>query len=236
GQWSTELRHVTPIIGGVESQEKYGGQAGVRFTPVSKERQKAAVKFLNENAFRTPTMFLKPEILRRIEPAGALARMRTAQLQVLTSLMEANRFRRLVELEAIDGAASYRPSDFLADVRQGIFSEMYDAKPQVDAYRRNLQRAYLDLISTRLNGPQRATDDQRPMLRGELQTIAADATIAIRKTTDRDTRLHLEDLRSEIAKILDPKFQQANPVQAAPQAPPVTGEDGEFCWPDNAIR
>jgi len=236
GQWTTELNHVTAIIGGVDSQEKYGGQAGVRFTPVSKQRQQAAVKFLNENAFKTPSMFLKPDILRRIEPAGALARIRTAQLRVLTAMMETNRFRRLVELEAIDGATAYRPSEFLADVRTGIFSEMYDVNPKMDAFRRNLQRAYLDLISTRLNGAQRATDDQRPMLRGELQTIAADATIAARKATDRETRLHLEDLRSEIAKILDPKFQQANPVQTAPQIQPLSAEEGEFCWPDNAIR
>ncbi len=236
GQWATELNHVTAIVGGSDSQEKYGGQDGVRFTSVDRQRQRAAVKFLNDNAFKTPSMFLKPEILRRIEPAGSLARVRTAQLRVLTSLMEASRFRRLVENEAIDGPTAYSPSEFLADVREGIFSEMYDNKPQVDAFRRNLQRAYLDLIAGRLNGAQRATDDQRPMLRGELQTIAADATRAARKTTDRETRLHLEDLRDEIAKILDPKYQLANPPQQAPQAPPITGEDGEFCWSDYAVQ
>jgi hypothetical protein len=113
---------------------------------------------------------------------------------------------------------------------------MYDSRPQVDAFRRNLQRAYLDLISTRLNGPQRATDDQRPMLRGELQTIAEDAGKAARKAADRETRLHLEDLRAEIAKILDPKFQLVNPQQGAAQGPPTLDIDGEFCWTDYAVQ
>jgi hypothetical protein len=227
GQWANELGHVTQIV-------------GVRFNLVPKARQVAAVKFLNDNAFATPTMLLRPEVLRRIEPAGALNRVRTAQLQVLNSLLSTQRFDRLVEEEAIDGTAAYRPSEFLADLRKGIFSEIY-ATPnittvKIDAYRRNLQRAYLDLISTRLNGAQRANDDQRPMFRGELKTIAADAGVAVARTTDRDTRLHLEDLRDQIAKILDPKYQQANPAPAQALIFPLSGTGDTYCWTDYAIR
>ena len=75
GQWATELNHVTGIVGGFNSQQKHGGQDGVRFVIVPKERQAAAVRFLNENAFATPSWAVKPEILRRIEPSGALARV-----------------------------------------------------------------------------------------------------------------------------------------------------------------
>ena len=60
---------------GAESQEKYGAQEGVRFTPVAEARQKAAVKFLVENAFATPDYFLDVETLRRIEPVGAMDRI-----------------------------------------------------------------------------------------------------------------------------------------------------------------
>ena len=31
GQWSTELNHVVSVVGGLDSQQKHGGQAGVRF-------------------------------------------------------------------------------------------------------------------------------------------------------------------------------------------------------------
>ena len=235
GQWANEMGHVTQIVGAFDSFEKHGGQDGVRFTLVPKARQVAAMKFLNENAFATPAMLLRPEVLRRIEPSGALTRIRAAQLQVLNSLLSAQRFDRLVEEEAIDGSAAYRPSEFLADLRKGIFGEMYGTSVKIDAYRRNLQRAYLDLISTRLNGPQRANDDQRPMFRGELKTIAADAGTALARASDRDTRLHLEDLRDQIAKILDPKFQQANPAPLQ-LTPPQTSDRDEDCWPDYAIR
>ena len=42
GQWATELNHVTGIVGGFNSQQKYAGQDGVLFTIVPKERQAAA--------------------------------------------------------------------------------------------------------------------------------------------------------------------------------------------------
>src|SRR5258708_1954033 len=187
--------------------------------------------FLGENAYDNTSMLLWSEIQRRIEPNGALNRVRANQLTVLNALMTAQRFNRLGEEEAIDGANAYRPSEFLADVRKGIFGEMYMPQAKIDAFRRNLQRSYLDLISTRLNGAVRVTDDQRPMLRGELKTIAADAATAIARTTDRDTRLHLEDVRDQIAKILDPKYQQASPGPAALN--PQTGAaDPVNCWPD----
>ena len=60
GQWANEMGHVTQIVGAFDSFEKHGGQDGVRFTLVPKARQVAAVKFLNENAFTTPTMLLRP--------------------------------------------------------------------------------------------------------------------------------------------------------------------------------
>jgi hypothetical protein len=217
-QWSTELRHVVPIVGGMHSQQKHGGQDGVLFALVPKEKQVAAVKFLHENAFATPTWALKPDILRRIEANGALDRIKGAQSSILNSLLSSTRLARLVEQEAIDGAAAYRSVDFLTDVRKGIFVELEAAAGvKVDAYRRNLQRAYLDNLAEKLNGRAPVTDDSRGLVRSELRTLSAEVTKAIAKTTDRATRSHLEDVKDQIAKILDPKFvppAPANPLTA----------------------
>ena len=136
GQWATELNHVAAIVGGFNSQQKHAGQDGVRFVIVPRERQMAAVRFLNDNAFATPTWALKTDILRRIEPAGALTRVNAAQERVLNSLLSNTRFDRLVEQEAIDGAAAYRPADFLADVRRGIWRELDAPAIRIDVYRR----------------------------------------------------------------------------------------------------
>ena len=79
GQWRLEVGHVTALVGAFNTQQKHIGQDGVLFTPVPKERQIEAVKFLNENVFATPTWMLNPEILRRIETNGALTRVRAAR-------------------------------------------------------------------------------------------------------------------------------------------------------------
>jgi hypothetical protein len=249
GQWATELNHVTTIVGGFNSQQKHAGQDGVRFTIVPGERQAAAVRFLNDNAFATPAWALKPEILRRIEPAGALARVNAAQERVLNSLLSNTRFDRLVEQEAIDGAASYRPADFLSDVRKGIWSEVEGGPVRIDAYRRNLQNSYIDLLSQKLNGRPAVTDDYRALIRAELRDLNSAIGAAMPRTLDKQTRAHLADARDQIAKALDPKF--AAPVTATPGNPfGPFGFDEEIrfpsmsleefdprdCWPDYAVR
>jgi len=247
GQWATELNHVTQIVGGFNSQEKYAGQDGVLFTPVPRQQQAAAVRFLNDNAFTTPTWALKPEVLRRIEPSGALDLIKAGQLRVLNSLMSGPRFNRLVEQEAMDGAAAYKPAEFLEDVRRGIWRELESPTVRVDAYRRNLQRAYLDLLAEKLNGRAPVTDEQRPFIRGELHSLNQMIARAMLHTRDRATRLHLEDSRDQIAKALDPKFAQPAPVtttlfpfgRGADETSDFDPSDPRaplMCWPDYAVK
>jgi len=231
GQWLREMNHVAAIVGGFRTQEKHVGQEGLLFVPVPKEKQAEAVRFLSANAFVTPAFVIKPEILRRIEPSGALARIKTNQQVVLNSLLDGGRFTRLVEQEAMDGAKAYRPADFLNDLRKGIWSELDSSNVKIDAYRRNMQRSYLTVVSDKLNGRVPSTDDQRPYLRGELRTLQAEVTAAIGKTTDRPTKLHLEDVKDQIAKALDPKFAPAASTPGVLQVFRPSAWDLD-CWHD----
>jgi Met-zincin/Domain of unknown function (DUF5117)/Domain of unknown function (DUF5118) len=239
GQWVLEMNHVAAIVGGLDSQQKHIGQEGVRLTPVSRERQVAAVKFLHENAFKVPAFAVNPDILRRIEPVGVLDRVKTSQTRVLTTLFDNARLARLIEQEAIDGSAAYRPTDFFADMRKGIWSELNAPQVRVDAYRRNLQRGYLDVLNEKLNGRTRVNSDIRAFVRGELATLKSAIAAALAKTSDRATQLHLQDARDQISKILDPRFE----LQSGPPQPAGVGfnDDEELirpesCFPDYAIR
>jgi hypothetical protein len=237
GQWATELNHVTGIVGGYNSQQRHAGQAGVRFTVVPRERQAAAVRFLNDNAFASPTWAIRPEILRRIEPTGALDRIKSAQLRILNSLLSNSRVARMVEQEAIDGPSTYRPAEMLTDVRNGIWRELAAGPVHIDPYRRNLQRAYIDLLSEKLNGRAPVTDDYRGLIRAELRDLSASLGAASARATDRITRAHLADARDQIAKALDPKF--APPAPSNIVFPFGTGlDDFNFldCWRDNGIK
>jgi hypothetical protein len=246
------MNHVVRVIGGYDTQQKSIGQEGLIYTPLTRERQAAAVKFLNENAFTTPTFFIKPEILRRIEPIGVIDRIKTAQRGVLNNLLSPSRLAHLVEQVTVDGKG-YAPTDFLVDVRKGIWKELEGTEPvKVDAYRRNLQRAYIDLINDRLNRPASSapavqgmpaaasTDDVRPFFRGELKALSASVTAAMQRAADRATALHLEDIKDQIAKVLDPKIAPA--AAAAPAGAQRTFDlfeemlNPRSCWPDYRIK
>jgi Met-zincin/Domain of unknown function (DUF5117)/Domain of unknown function (DUF5118) len=205
GQWSIELTHVTAIVGGFLSQQKSVGQSGVRFMPVPRDRQAAAVAFLNDNAFATPTFVIKPEILRRIEAVGAIERVRIAQSRVLNALLSPARLTRLVEQDAIDGVQAYHPVEFLGDVRRGIFRELSATSVKIDPYRRNLQRAYVDLLRDRVRARESAPGDARALFKGELRALDREVRVALARQPERVTALHLQDVRDQIARALDPK-------------------------------
>jgi hypothetical protein len=56
--------------------------------------------------------------------------------------------------------------------------------PQIDAYRRNLQRAYVETLAERVNGAQAAVNDSRAFFRGELKTLGSDLQTAF-ESNDR---------------------------------------------------
>lgn len=219
GQWGRYMGHVAAIVGGAYTQEKYG--TGERFTPLERTRQREAVRYLNETAFRVPAIFMKPELLRRIEPEGQLARFRTQQQRVLNSLLSQNRLERLVEFEALAARSSdaYSLTDLMTDLRAGIWGELEDGTVRVDPYRRNLQRAFLEAVDRRLrpteaelNRPGNAFQpamtppwgsDVRAVMRAELRALDRVVQQAQGRAGDGMTRVHLQDIRMEIERILN---------------------------------
>src|ERR1700722_5979120 len=151
-QWQLEMNHVAQVVGGFNSQEKVVGQEGRIFTLVPKIRQEEAAKFLVENAFSTPLWLVDADILRRIEPTGILQRIAAAQRSVLNTLLNDQRFARLIEQQTVDGTVAYTAAELLNTVRKGVWKELDGAQVKIDAYRRNLQNSYHDLVNTKLNG------------------------------------------------------------------------------------
>jgi hypothetical protein len=213
-QWGRYMGHVTAIVGGAQTQEKYG--TGPRFEPVEKARQREAVQYLDEAAFHVPEMFLNSDILRRIEPEGVVERFRTQQNRVLTSLLSQARLERLIEFEALEtrNGYAYTLADLMSDLSTGIWNELQDQTVQVNTYRRNVQRAFLEVVDDRLHpneedlnsnfNPAAApwTSDIRAVLRAELEDIDLLAEQALARTSQGMTRTHLRDVRSEIQRIL----------------------------------
>ena len=222
GHWIMEMYNVAVLVGGVESQMKYGGQSGAVFTPVSRDRQRAAVHFLNEQAFKTPLFLIRPEVMERIVPSGALEYIGIVQDSVLGEVLENARLARLADQSARYGAAAYRPGELLSDLREGIWSELAGSVVRIDPYRSQLQRNYVQLLAQKMNTPElpppiinevsihpvelgsaTSLEAARPYLQADLKTLQAQIIRALPKAAAPDTRAHLDALRDQIDRALD---------------------------------
>jgi hypothetical protein len=210
GQWNRYVNHVITNIGGVKYERKATDQEGPLYTPVDKEYQKKAVQFMNEHAFTTPHWLLNEDILRRIEHAGAVDRIRALQGSQLSNVMNNSRMIRMIEDETFRGNQAYTLAELMSDLRSGLWSELLN-NSSVDTYRRNLQRVYLDNIGNMIanesgSNAQRAQisiSDIQPMLRDELRLLKRDVERAVQNSPDRTTRIHLQDVIVRIDNILD---------------------------------
>jgi hypothetical protein len=206
GQWGRYNGHVASIIGGAYTQERYG--TGVRFEPVSRVESQRALRYLSEHAFQVPRMFLDQEILRRLESDGVVSRFSNTQAGVFNTLLNEARLNRLIEYEALSGYGgengTYTVADLMGDLRNGVWGELNQSRPQIDVFRRGLQRVYLAAMDEYLN-PEgtRARSDARPIVRAELSELAGVIAQAANRSTDRMTQLHLRESELEIRRILN---------------------------------
>jgi hypothetical protein len=204
-------------------QYKSGSQPGAVYTPISRMRQAEAVRFINENVFRTPTYLIKPEIGARIEAGGMVTRINSAQSGVLNNLFNDGRMNRLLEQEGLAGDKStvYTLAAMLDDVRRGIWEELSASRPTIDVFRRELQNDYITLIDRKLNPP--ATTGPRPQfppgftppaplsedakshLRGQLVSLKQEVQRAAARAGDRPTDLHLQGALFRIENVVNPK-------------------------------
>jgi len=218
-QWNRYIGHVAANIGGHYENFKTYEQEGVVYTPVPADIQRNSVEWLSRQAFSSPQWILNNDILRRIEGAGAMDRIRRYQVGAVNTLLNPIRIGRLMETEALsNGMEVYTFSELINDLRDGIWTELPRASA-IDPFRRNLQRGYIErleylmteeaptvssfLISFGMAPVDVSQSDIRAHIRGELNSLKIAVDRAARRTRDRMTRLHLEDISIRIEDILD---------------------------------
>lgn len=238
GQWGLYIGHVARNIGGFYETRKTYNQEGPVFELVPREKQTEAMQFLQSEVFTRPDWLLNADVLRRIEGAGTLSRVRGLQSSALGILLQPQRLARMIEFEAMAETpsasmnASYAPMAMLDDLRSGLWSELDQGQP-IGAFRRNIQRTYLAQMKELMNAEVEAPDvpddfgdfvrftpvevsesDIGAMVRGEMQTLRQNIEAALPRTDDRATRLHLEDTLVRIDAILDPEGRRSGEAQA----------------------
>jgi hypothetical protein len=210
------FRAVSLNVGGVVESRTLGGRGSETFTRVTKEQQQAAVKFLTERAFTTPTKLLNPAILNRFKYTGVANDISAQQKGLMASLLSGSRVRRLQDEELLQGDKAYTVTELVADVQNGIFSELTSEKPKIDVLRRGLQRAYIDHLKNEVapakdsSGPGPVASDAsgtdfRAVARVALTRLEGQIKAAIPRAQDPITSAHLQDCEREIDAVLSNK-------------------------------
>jgi hypothetical protein len=167
----------------------------VKYAPVPKERQKEALKWLDENLFHEPTWLVKvPYIWELTDRPDTYVSRLVNNVISSSSLLSVSKIARLGQFAQYD-ASNYKPEEYLADLEGLVFSELYKVG-KVDGYRRFLQRRYVTVaLEVAATAPARNTD-VRALLVAQLDDIRKRALRA--KSADALTQAHWKTLASQI--------------------------------------
>ncbi len=202
-QYNRYMGHVTTNVGGVYEYYKTADQDGAVYIHATKDKQKRAVAFLNEQLFSTPDWLVDEEILSRIQEDGILDQVKSIQTRYLNRLLDGDRVKRVIENEALNGSDAYRSVDMMNDLRRGIFSELRSGRA-IDPYRRNLQKAFVvklgELVET--EDEDLSTTDIPSLAYGNLLELKGQIRGGLGRQSDTISRYHLQDLQYRIDKIL----------------------------------
>jgi hypothetical protein len=214
--------HVAKFVGGIMETPKTQEQSGPVYELVSKAKQKEAVAFLNKQLFNTPTWLIDQQIFDRTGQSGLFI-IGNVQDNMLNRLLGARNLNKLIEAEATAGTKAYSALELMSDLKSGIWAELA-TKKAIDAYRRNLQKTYVNTLVNLLNPPAAPSasafgpgitisisggsadkSDLKSIVRAHLQSLRSELNAAQALYTDRMSKYHLQDLSFRIEKALNPK-------------------------------
>lgn len=156
-QWNSYLYHVMANVGGIYIENTSVGDGVQSFTFVEKEKQKEAVRFLNEEVLCMPEWLFGNDIrkftfLNRETPNGRIEQsptvlLKNAQAFVLWDLLSDSRLMRMMENEVVNGDKAYTMVELMDDLHRHIFG-VTERGGQPDVMQRNLQKNFLDALIT----------------------------------------------------------------------------------------
>lgn len=143
--WNDTMRHVLSLIGGYDVFYKSMDQPGKMYTPISMESQKEALDFLMEWAFDPPEWLTKPKFITEITYSTYPDQILAYQQFLVLELLRPKRMKRLEHMQTVDGFHGSL-ENYLKDLQNGIFKELFEGSGAVAPRRQELQLTYLDRI------------------------------------------------------------------------------------------
>lgn len=211
-QYARYMGHVAKYVGGIYRTPIMVEESGVakEFMPASKQRE--AVLFLNKQLFATPTWLIDKQLMDKasVDPMISIS---AVQRNVLNRLLSKYTLDKLLKSEAYMGKEAYTVTSLFADLKKGIWN---DLGAPGDAYRRHLQKLYVEALATIVNPadgrqtvsywgttePTLSLSDAKAVARGELVDLRKQLQ-SVASYSSGVKRSHLQDLIARIDTALD---------------------------------
>jgi hypothetical protein len=160
-QYSQYLRHAANQIGGVYIDIKNSDQKGevFRFVPLAKQQE--ALKFIQQEAFKTPQWLNSPKLYACTETDFDM--VGKVQKELLGDLLDTKTLSKLVTAES-SGEKGYTPSAYLNDLSNGIFSQLAQHSAP-DNNRRELQKVYVNKLVVLVQAMAKSDSDLSSVMR-----------------------------------------------------------------------
>ena len=179
--------HVTNNIGGYLVEPKTQGMGGDVYEPQPLKKQKAALKFIDEQFLHEPVW------LREVSYAKRL----TSNPQILTSYVGQYAVTSLLNrLDALNDL--YTPQQYLTDLSKLIFTEL-DSNKKVTPYRIALQNNMLSHLERAFNNENQKI---HPAVLYTLQQLQKKSKAASTSAPDVESRAHWGSIYDQIGRIL----------------------------------
>ena len=224
-EYGRALAPSVKYLGGAYINRDHTGDPNGRlpFEPIPLAKQREALDLIIERVFDADALTLPPEVMQRMGANRWLhwgststfngrldfpyhERVLGFQTAVLTQLVEPNRLSRIRDGETRYGAGTMVTiPDLFTALTRATFSEVSATPRNVVATRRDLQRAWLDRLTTLVTEPpERTPADAQAVARMQLTQIdrRLAAALGAGGSLDAYTRAHLADSRARIAKAL----------------------------------
>ncbi len=225
GQYAQAVAPAIKYLGGAYINRDHAGDPDGRlpFVAIPKAKQRAALAFLVERVFDEGALTLTPDMLQRMGANRMLhwgsngtfngridypyhEQVLRFQSTVLNQLTEPNRLSRIRDGETRYGAGTQVTIPELFSALSGaVWSEVRGpAARNISATRRDLQRAWLDRMTTLVvDPPARTPADARAVARMELARLGGTLEAIAIGSLDAYSQAHVAESRARIAKALE---------------------------------
>ncbi|MCK4857253.1 MAG: zinc-dependent metalloprotease, partial [candidate division Zixibacteria bacterium] len=198
------------------------GDGKVPFTPIPAADQKAAMKFLREKVWDADVFHFSPELINKLQPERfpdfkwsvykmqridypLHAQILAVQARPLYYIYHPITLARLGDIALHYGLNEdvYTMTEIFQDTRRAIWTPEITAPRNSNGFRRNLQRAHLDIIIRLVTDKKlKVPEDARTLARVDLKVLKGAINKALGGSLNTISRGHLEESLARINAAL----------------------------------